>query len=118
MKLGLHLGYWNRNPYPGIEIAKEAENLGYDSIWTAEAYGSDCVSPLAWLGSHTSKIKLGTSVMQISARTPTCAAMTALTMDHLSNAAFNSASAFPAHKWWKVGTAKVSKNRWSAPKSG
>jgi alkanesulfonate monooxygenase SsuD/methylene tetrahydromethanopterin reductase-like flavin-dependent oxidoreductase (luciferase family) len=46
MKLGLHLGYWNRNPYPGIEIAKEAEALGYDSIWTAEAYGSDCISPL------------------------------------------------------------------------
>jgi F420-dependent oxidoreductase-like protein len=88
MKLGLHLGYWNRNPYPAIEIAKEAENLGYDSIWTAEAYGSDCVSPLAWLGSHTSKIKLGTSVMQISARTPTCAAMTALTMDHLSGGRF------------------------------
>ena len=88
MKLGLHLGYWNRNPYPGIAIAQEAENLGYDSIWTAEAYGSDCVSPLAWLGSHTSKIKLGTSVMQISARTPTCAAMTALTMDHLSGGRF------------------------------
>ncbi|MCB1615041.1 MAG: LLM class F420-dependent oxidoreductase [Pseudomonadales bacterium] len=88
MKMGLHLGYWNRGPYHAIEIAKEAENLGYDSIWTAEAYGSDCISPLAWLGSHTKKIKLGTSVMQISARTPVAAAMTALTMDHLSEGRF------------------------------
>lgn len=88
MQLGLHLGYWNRNPYPGIEIAQEAERLGYNTVWTAEAYGSDAISPLAWLGAHTSKIRLGTSVMQISARTPTAAAMTALTMDHLSNGRF------------------------------
>jgi len=57
-------------------------------VWTAEAYGSDAISPLAWLGSHTSKIRLGTSVAQISARTPACAAMTALTMDHLSEGRF------------------------------
>ena len=88
MKLGFQMGYWNKGPYHAIEVAKEAENLGYDSVWTAEAYGSDCVSPLAWLGSHTKKLKLGTSVMQISARTPVCAAMTALTMDHLSEGRF------------------------------
>jgi len=88
MKMGFHMGYWNQGPYHAIEIAQEAEALGYDSLWTAEAYGSDAISPLAWLGSHTNSIKLGTSVMQISARTPTAAAMTALTMDHLSNGRF------------------------------
>jgi F420-dependent oxidoreductase-like protein len=88
MKLGFQLGYWMASPYDGLAAVKEAEALGYDSVWTGEAYGSDCISPLAWLGSHTSKIKLGTSVMQLSARTPACAAMTALTMDHLSGGRF------------------------------
>ena len=88
MKLGFQMGYWNKDPYHAIEVVKEAENLGYDSVWAAEAYGSDAITPLAWLGSHTKKIKLGTSVMQISARTPVCAGMTALTMDHLSEGRF------------------------------
>ncbi len=88
MKLGLHIGYWNKGPYEAIEVAKEAENLGYDSIWAGEAYGSDAITPLAWLGSHTSKIRLGTSVMQLSARTPAAAAMAALTMDHLTKGRF------------------------------
>jgi F420-dependent oxidoreductase-like protein len=59
--------------------------LGFDSVWTAEAYGSDVVSPLAWMGAHTSRIKLGTGLMQLSARTPACAAMTAVTLDHLTD---------------------------------
>ncbi len=85
MKLGLQLGYWQKQPpLHALELTQEAERLGYDSVWTGEAYGSDAFMPLAWIGAHTSKIKLGTSVMQISARTPTCAAMTALTLDHLS----------------------------------
>ena len=88
MKLGFQMGYWNRHPYHAIDVVKHAEALGYDSVWTAESYGSDAISPLAWLGSHTSRIKLGTSVMQLSARTPACAAMTALTMDHLSEGRF------------------------------
>lgn len=88
MKLGFQMGYWNREPYRAIEVVKEAERLGYDSVWTAESYGSDAISPLAWIGSHTSSIKLGTSVLQISARTPVCAAMTALTMDLLSEGRF------------------------------
>lgn len=88
MKLGFQLGYWMARPYDGLRAVKEAEALGYDSVWTGEAYGSDCISPLAWLGSHTSTIKLGTSVMQLSARTPVCAAMTAMTMDHLSGGRF------------------------------
>ena len=85
MKLGLQLGYWQRTPYQGlVELTQEAERLGYNSVWTGEAYGSDAWTPLTWVGAHTKKIRLGTSVMQISARTPTCAAMSALTLDHLS----------------------------------
>jgi F420-dependent oxidoreductase-like protein len=61
-----------------------AEDLGYDSMWAAEAYGSDCLTPLAWWGAKTSKIKLGTSIAQISAREPTALAMAAMTLDHLS----------------------------------
>jgi F420-dependent oxidoreductase-like protein len=86
MKLGLHEGYWQRDPLPNfIELAKAAEQLGFDSVWTAEAYGSDALTPLAAIASHTSKIKCCTGVMQLSARTPTCAAMSALTLDHISN---------------------------------
>jgi F420-dependent oxidoreductase-like protein len=84
MRLGLQVGYWMMGPEDPIDLVLEAERLGYDSVWTAEAYGSDCFSPLCWIGARTSRIKLGTSVMQISARTPACAAMTAITIDHLS----------------------------------
>lgn len=84
MKLGLMVGYWMFGPEDPAPLAIEAEKLGYDSVWTAEAYGSDCVTPLTWIAAQTSKIKLGTSIMQISARTPACAAMTAMTLDHLS----------------------------------
>jgi F420-dependent oxidoreductase-like protein len=68
-----------------VELAQEAEKLGYDTIWCPEIYGADCFTPLAWIGAHTSKINLGTSIMQISARTPTSAAMHAMTLDYLSN---------------------------------
>jgi F420-dependent oxidoreductase-like protein len=86
MKLGLQLGYWQKNPTPRfVELAQVAESIGFDSVWTAEAYGSDCFTPLAAIAASTTRIRLGTGVMQISARTPTCAAMTALTLDHLSN---------------------------------
>ena len=85
MKLGLQLGYWQAEPTPNfVELAQEAERLGYDSVWTAEAWGSDCFSPLCWVGAHTTRIKLGTSVCQLSARTPAATAMHALTIDHLS----------------------------------
>jgi F420-dependent oxidoreductase-like protein len=84
MKLGLMVGYWMFGPQDPAPLAVEAERLGYDSVWTAEAYGSDAISPLAWIASRTSKIKLGTGILQISARTPACVAMTAMTLDHLS----------------------------------
>jgi len=86
LRLGLQLGYWQARPHPGfVELAQEAEQLGYDSVWTAEAWGSDAFTPLAWIGAHTSRIKLGTAVVQLSARTPTATAMHALTLDHLTN---------------------------------
>jgi F420-dependent oxidoreductase-like protein len=86
MKLGLHEGYWQKDPLPNfIGLAKQAEDMGFDSVWTAEAYGSDALTPLAAIASHTSKIKVCTGVMQLSGRTPACAAMSALTLDHISN---------------------------------
>ncbi len=84
MKLGLMLGYWTAGPEDPIELVLEAERLGYDSVWTAEAYGSDAFSPLCWMGARTSRIKLGTGVAHLSARTPASTAMTAYTIDHLS----------------------------------
>jgi F420-dependent oxidoreductase-like protein len=88
MKLGLMLGYWMAGPEDPIELVCEAEELGFDSVWTAEAYGNDCVSTLCWMGARTKRIKLGTGIMQISARTPACVAMTAMTIDHLSGGRF------------------------------
>ncbi len=85
MKLGLMLGYWMPDPWDPTELVLEAERLGYDSAWTAEAYGSDVFSPLCWIGARTTRIKLGTGIMQMAARTPACVAMTAATIDHLSN---------------------------------
>ncbi len=85
MRLGLALGYWGRGPDPKhVELAVEAERLGYDSVWTAEAWGSDCFTPLTWIAARTSRIRLGTAVAQMAARTPTATAMHALTLDHLS----------------------------------
>jgi len=84
MKLGLSLGYWGAGPQDSVALVQEAERLGFDSVWTAEAYGSDAITPLAWLGALTSRIKLGTGVMQIPARTPAMTAMTAATLDLLS----------------------------------
>ena len=89
MELGLQMGYWQKHPYQGyVELVQEAERLGYRSMWTGEAYGSDALTPLAWVAGHTERIRLGTSVTQLSARTPACAAMTALTLDHISNGRF------------------------------
>jgi F420-dependent oxidoreductase-like protein len=85
LKLGVQFGYGGALPPPElIGIAQEAERLGYDSVFTAEAWGSDAFTPLAWVGAHTSKIRLGTSIAQLSARTPAATAMAALTLDHLS----------------------------------
>ena len=85
MRLGLALGYWGRGPSPGhLHLAQEAERLGYDSVWTAESWGSDAFTPLTWIAAHTSRIRLGTAVAQMAARSPVTTAMHALTLDHLS----------------------------------
>jgi len=89
LKLGLQLGYWGSGPPPNaVELVDEAERLGFDSVWTAEAYGSDALTPLAWWGSRTSRVRLGTALCQLSARTPTAMGMAAITMDHLCGGRF------------------------------
>jgi F420-dependent oxidoreductase-like protein len=85
MRLGLALGYWGRGPDPRhLELVRQAEELGYHSVWTAESWGSDAFTALTWIAAHTSRIRLGTAVAQMAARTPTATAMHALTLDHLS----------------------------------
>jgi F420-dependent oxidoreductase-like protein len=89
MKLGLQLGYWGSGPPAGAAaMVTEAERLGFDSVWTAEAYGSDALTPLSWWGSQTSRLRLGTALCQLSARTPTAMGMAAITLDHLSGGRF------------------------------
>jgi F420-dependent oxidoreductase-like protein len=86
MKLGIHVGYWGfwGEASQQLEAAKEAEALGYDSLWTAEAYGSDAATILAWIAGHTDRIKLGSGVFQMPGRSATMTAMTAATIDQLS----------------------------------
>jgi len=88
MKLGLISGYSGRKMSIPIDKIKHAENLGYESIWTAEAYGSDAVTPAAWILANTTKMKAGTAIMQMPARTPAMAAMTAMTLAELSGGRF------------------------------
>jgi len=88
MKLGLHLGYWGAAPVDVTPLVREAERAGFDSVWSAEAYGSDAVSWLSWVASRTERMGFGTAIMQIPARTPAATAMTAITLDHLSGGRF------------------------------
>jgi F420-dependent oxidoreductase-like protein len=85
MKLGLQLGYWGAQPPEGVaELVAAAETAGFDAVFTAEAWGSDAFTPLAWWGRETSRVRLGTSIVQLSGRSPASIAMHALTLDHLS----------------------------------
>ncbi len=89
LQLGYNTGYWSAGPPKGaFEAVLEAEKLGFNSIWTAEAYGSDALTPLSWWGAHTEKVQLGTAIMQMAARTPAATAMAAISLDHLSNGRF------------------------------
>lgn len=89
MRFGLHLGYWSSGPPPGAAQAVTwADAHGLDSVWTAEAYGSDAFTPLAWWGATTRRVRLGTGIAQMAARTPTATAMAALTLDHLCGGRF------------------------------
>ena len=86
VRLGFYMGYAppGTNPLELIDLAKEAEQLGYTSAWAAEAWGTDAVSVLAWLGAQTERIKLGSAILQLPARSPANTAMTAVTLDLLS----------------------------------
>ncbi len=88
MKLGMLLGYSGQKMSIPIPAIKHAEDLGYESIWTAEAYGSDAITPAAWILAQTTKIKVGTAIMQMPARTPAMAAMTAMSLAELSGGRF------------------------------
>jgi F420-dependent oxidoreductase-like protein len=84
MRLGLNFAYTGLDPRAAVETAQRAEALGFHSIWTAEAYGSDAIVPLTWMAAHTERLQLGTGIMQMPARTPAMTAMTAATLDQLS----------------------------------
>src|SRR5213594_5117010 len=88
MKLALTLSYSGAQMSLDMERILEVERLGFDSVWTAEAYGSDAVTPAAWIAARTERIHVGTAIMQIAGRTPAMAAMTAMTLDQLSGGRF------------------------------
>ncbi len=88
MRLGLNFGYWGAAPQDNVALAQEADRLGYHSIWTAEAWGSDSVTPLTWLAARTDRVCVGTAIMQMPARTPSNTAMTAATLDLLTGGRF------------------------------
>src|SRR4051795_4373687 len=87
MRLGLNVGYWGLGltNEDQLGLVREAEAVGFDSVWAAEAYGSDAATVLAWLGSQTSKIRLGSAIFQMPARSPAMTAMTAATLDNISD---------------------------------
>lgn len=87
MRLGIHVGYWGLGltSQQQIDLVREAESLGYDSVWTAEAYGSDSATILAWLAAQTTTIKIGSAIFQMPGRSPAMTAMTAATLDQLSD---------------------------------
>lgn len=85
MELGVHVGHWRGEPVDVVPLAREAEALGFRSIWASEAWSSDVVTVLTWIAAHTGRIDVGAGVFQMPARTPAMTAMTAATLDHLSN---------------------------------
>src|SRR5258707_4359600 len=88
MRLGLNIDYSRSQLGIDLSLVQHAERLGFHSVWSAEAYGSDAVSPLCWIAARTERIRVGTAIMQIPARTPTLTATTALTIDQLSEGRF------------------------------
>src|ERR687886_1282752 len=87
MKLGLNVAYWGLGITPAdqLDMVKEAESVGFDSVWAAEAYGSDAATVLAWLAANTERIRIGSAIFQMPGRSPAMTAMTAATLDNLSN---------------------------------
>ena len=90
LRLGLHIGYWGLGlgADEQLVLVQEAERLGYDSVWTAEAYGSDAATILGWLAAQTERVKLGSAVLQMPGRSAAMTAMTAATLDQLSGGRF------------------------------
>src|SRR5262245_27754992 len=88
MRLGLNLGYAGSAMGMDLSVVQEADRLGYHSVWSAEAYGSDAVTPITWVAARTERIRVGTAIMQIAGRTPTLTATTAMTLDQLSGGRF------------------------------
>ena len=88
MKLGFLLGYSGKQIHIPIDLIRQAESMGYDSVWTAEAYGNDAVTAAAWVLAQTTKIKVGTAIMQMPARSPAMCAMTSMSLDQLSGGRF------------------------------
>ncbi len=86
MKLGLHVGYWGLGltAEEQIGLVREAESVGYDSVWAAEAYGSDAATVMAWIAAQTERVRIGSAIFQMPARTPAMTAMTAATLDNIS----------------------------------
>ncbi len=88
MRLGLNIAYWGANAGLDMDLVLEAERLGYDSVWAAEAWGSDAVTVLSWIAARTERIKAGSAILQMPARTPAMTAMTAVTLNELSGGRF------------------------------
>jgi F420-dependent oxidoreductase-like protein len=88
IRFGVQLGYWSAQPTDPMPMAREAERLGFDSVWSAEAYGNDAVTLISWVAAKTERIDIGTAIMQMPARTPAATAMTAVTLDHLTKGRF------------------------------
>jgi F420-dependent oxidoreductase-like protein len=88
MRLGINIGYWGSNAGLDMDLVLEAERLGYDSVWAAEAWGSDAVTVLSWIAARTTRIRVGAAILQMPARTPAMTAMTAVTLNELSNGRF------------------------------
>jgi F420-dependent oxidoreductase-like protein len=89
LKLGMTFGYWGKGPNPNmVEQAQMADDLGFDSIWTAESWGNDAFTFATWLAAHTKRVRIGTGIVQMAARTPVATAMAAATIDHLSGGRF------------------------------
>ena len=112
MRLGLSIGYSGARIELPLDLILEAERLGFYAVWTAEAYGSDCITPLAWIGALTSRIKLGSSIMQMPARSPAMTAMTVITLDQLSGGRFLLGLGFPVPKLSKAGMVGPTANHW------
>ncbi len=107
MKLGLGLiqTAFSANPTFDLEVVRQAETLGFHSAWAAEAYGCDAVTGATWLAAHTTTLKVGTAIMQIPARSPASAAMTAIGLDALSGAASCWVWGVPARRFRRAGMA-------------